>query len=325
MYGLPELAWNLAKILFQENLDMSVLKSRFTEQVLVKDSENLNLIDCCFLRRKTECAEFLKSVLNNINKDYIDGEHTELLYTYPQLYKIESHPRIKNKNQIIEEKSHWDNIQEIVSRYGGDVTSKNYKKYMSRHKNKQVGQINVEQEKGETDDGEIDCNKNEYLDAEVDWVFGDDLKPYSKLLSEDTVNQMKDVTEKMIEAYSGKNKFFRALQFKHVIDIEIVDDVKNLDVMLDYLLTQQFLSFDVEFCELENQNKIESRKGEWNSIPKVAASIQISSCSKVYWLDSIKLHEYLYQDQNKDQHFQNLTNLDNHEYRQTEFEYNTLN
>lgn len=121
---------------------------------------------------------------------------------------------------------------------------------------------------------------------------------------------MKFVKDKMVEMYSGRKKCFRAFEFTEFIQIEIVDDVAHMDKVLDYLLKQPFLAFDVEFCEPEKQNILPgftrpipnqpvSRKKSskiQTMYKKIAASMQIAICEKVYWIDLIKLHSALLYD-----------------------------
>jgi hypothetical protein len=125
----------------------------------------------------------------------------------------------------------------------------------------------------------------------------------------------------MMELYSGKDGCFRALDFTEVIKVVIVDTVEIFDGVLDYLLTQEFLAFDVEFCQTEKQNILEKYKDNWPAYKKLAASIQIASCEKVFWIDAIKLHNDLYQDHELDTQFLNLDPTAT-SYKEEQFKFN---
>jgi len=84
---------------------------------------------------------------------------------------------------------------------------------------------------------------------------------------------MKKVHDKMVEQFSGQNKYFRAIEFQETISVEVIDTVDKLDSALDHLVTQKLLAFDVEFCEVQKQHLIESAKDNWIPYPKIAASV----------------------------------------------------
>lgn len=125
VFGHSDSVWNMAQILFPPELEIETLKSRFKEQVLKKDEEGINLIDCCILRRKNTCAEFFKALLHKISADHEHEKPSELKYDFPQLYIIETCPRVKDRAQIKEEKDFWKKQFDMVTRYGGDLSKKN--------------------------------------------------------------------------------------------------------------------------------------------------------------------------------------------------------
>jgi len=130
---------------------------------MVKDAEGLNLIDICFLRRKTECAEFFIGILQKIQleerakiSENQGGTHGSIWlqeYDFPLLLKIDSLPRWKSKQQIQEEKSTWDSAHNLVTRYGGEWLEKDYRKMITAwFKKNRKSEFSLEEEQEAQDE-----------------------------------------------------------------------------------------------------------------------------------------------------------------------------
>lgn len=162
-YGDARLAENLGVHIFPAGLDHDVTKQRFWDMVMVKDREGLNLIDICFLRRKTECAELFIGILKKLQEteranyenkeekpEEISNNKWLQTYDFPALLKIETIPKWKCKDQIHQEKAIWERTQDLVTRYGGEWSEKDYRKMITAWYKKN-SKIQLQEETAEVD------------------------------------------------------------------------------------------------------------------------------------------------------------------------------
>lgn len=119
-FGRSQVAWQCMEIMFPEDDEEEKLKKNLEEIVLKKDKENLNLIDYCFLKRKTAIAEHFKALIESV--------HTGGDYKFPVLMKIHSMAKNKTKKFLENENKFVEEKEELVLRYGGGLSKKERKR-----------------------------------------------------------------------------------------------------------------------------------------------------------------------------------------------------
>lgn len=65
----------------------------------------------------------------------------------------------------------------------------------------------------------------------------DQMSPFSDCLNPEIFGEMKIVHDTMVGQFSGKNRYFRALEFQKIVSVEVVDTLEKLDSALDHLVT----------------------------------------------------------------------------------------
>ena len=320
LYSNTSQALKCLRKLLSEDQSREKLTQVLNSYILKRDSGGLNLIDYCFIKRKSGVAQYIKEFINDLNKNQTNPGGTELTQNVnlPSLVKIHTTGWPKSKSVIRAEMEEIALSHSFCSIYG---KPQKQDKNMKNHKRKS---LNAEYEYFFKNYSKLGF-KNELVDG------FDVLAPY-QVTSEDGT-RMRGLT-KSISEYD-KSQFFHAFQFREDFEVHIIDTLKDLKGALDCLSSERILFFDVEFCSVQSQKlhpdarvlyyleendeypepltpedeeesskktaefvtQINSKKSHtlFLGVRYLAASIQISTMEKAYWIDSIKLHDHLTQ------------------------------
>ena len=246
------LIWEcLEKVLPKEG-DREILKPRL-QKILKKDESGLNLIDYSFLRRKNVVGQYVKGLMGILAEDGVaDQEFPELIQIYAILTP-------KTPEELERE-------QETI-----EINAKKLKKLATSD--------------------EIKLNKNQLKTI--------DLTPYQSLdINDDNfLKEAENVLLRIREKYEESSEYFSLFNFKGH-EYNYIDSDSFLQQAAEELKDQRVLGIDVEFTSLQGtkiKQENEAENDENQEDPKsggvkyVAASIQISSLKKSYFIDTVKI------------------------------------
>lgn len=284
-YARVNSIWKLLKKILPKDSPDDVAKVRLGK-ILEKDEEGLSILDYSFLAKKYVVTDYISGVYNKVYK----GDASQSKLSFPKLVKVNLRGVEKPKEVVQKEIEYMKNLEKYLKKFGGDLPED---KKVNNRAFEGLGdeELSPYSKILESEEGVELLKRMDELTEK--------LRLYQKGLIKDftcDLEQVKKVQVGTMEennpgmdgkldpeiGYQRPEYFFSIKSFK--FPMVYVDTKEKLQQAADELRSQILIAFDVEFCSLEKQSIPESKK-----IRSLAASVQLSSIDKSYFLDCIKL------------------------------------